>query len=113
MVGGKVAEPGDVKIEVAIVVVVDERQTERESIGVNPGGVGHIFECPIAFVVIKHDATVRAQGEIRAAVVVVVADGASCSLAMKVEVRLSGHLDESPSAGVSIQSGMAAFTGVH
>ena len=67
---------GDVEVEVAVVIVVDEGEADAAGLAANADGFGDVGELAV-FVVEKMDAVGEADGEIGVAVVVVVAGDAA------------------------------------
>ena len=108
----EIIEARDVDVEVAIVVVIDEGDAEREADRAHAGRIGDIFKCAVAFVVKQRDAVAGADDEIGMAVVVVVADGAAGAFAEKFELCGFCDVDEAAVAGVVEERGCALAIGV-
>ncbi len=52
-------ESRDIKIQVAIVVIVNERQTENKSVGMNAGGSSCVLEGAVLFVVLQQQTAIE------------------------------------------------------
>src|SRR5450631_1562672 len=72
-----VQETGDVKVNIAVVVVVDKCQTKIETVGPDAGRFRHILECAVFFVVQQENSSAETYGEIGGAVVVIISCGAA------------------------------------
>ena len=77
----KLDVPRERQIELAIKVVVEERAAgvPADCIRFQPSRFRDVFECPIAFVVIKHAVTVISDEQVLVAIVVVIADASALS----------------------------------
>ena len=63
----------DVKVEVAIVVVIDEGEAHDKSITAETAGFSRILECAVLLVVLQQEATVQPNDQIDKAIIVIVA----------------------------------------
>jgi len=68
---------GDVEIEIAVVVVVDEGCAHAAFFATNAGFFGDVFEFSVAIVVKEADTVGEADGEIGVAVIVEIPRGAA------------------------------------
>ena len=57
-------EAGDVEVEIAVMVVVEEGEAEGETIAGDSGLLGNVLEDAFAFVVKQRDAAIETDGEI-------------------------------------------------
>ena len=112
MIEREIVEARDVDVEVAIVIVVDEGDAEREADGAHAGRVGDIFEGAVAFIVEERDAVARADDEIGMAVVVVIADGAAGAFAVDLQLRGFRDVDEFAVADIVEKRGISFAVGI-
>ena len=90
----------DVEIEIAVVVVVDERCADATFFAADADFFGDVYKLSVGLVVEEMDSVGEADGEIGAAVVVKVARGAAEAAARKFDTGLLGDILEAPVADV-------------
>ena len=83
----KVCKARHIKIEVAIVVVVDERETERNAGHANAERRCHIAKRAVALIAVNRDPIRKSDSDIIAAIVVVIAGRAAESILRDVQPR--------------------------
>src|SRR5262249_48963225 len=93
-------EPGDVEVQIAVVIVIDEGGGDAFLRRLNAHGLRDVGKFAAAVVVEKMDAIVHAHGEIGFAVVVVVAGSAAPSAAAQFDPGGVGEVGKLAVTGV-------------
>ena len=110
----KVNIVGDVKVEVAIVIVVAEPRTGSPTAFVAYAGfLGDVGESSIAAIALQRAAIKISDVNVFPAVVVVIADSNTKSPAAGVKPGLCGHVFESPVMIVAIEFAGVTLAGLH
>src|SRR5262249_30011651 len=94
---------GDVKVEVAVVVVVEEGPAGGPTRAVDPGGPTDVLERPIAAIAIEDVVAVVAQEDVRIAVVVDIADDDPVAEPREAQAGRPGDIPEPTAAQVAVE----------
>src|SRR5579863_374424 len=87
---------GDEQVKVAIVVVIDQRQSEVQIVGADVGVTGGslLFERAVLFVMKQEHTIIPADGYVGPTIVVVVSGGAALTVQTRIDTSLPGYVLE-------------------